>query len=197
MLPETFIFFGRSGSGKGTQADLLISYLQKRDPKRKVIHIETGKRIREFLTENTYTSKLTKEVVKSGGLLPAFLPIWVWTEYLIRNFSGNEHLVLDGLSRRASEAPVLDSALSFYDIKHPFIILLNVSREWSRERLLNRGRGDDTEADIKQRLDWYDNNVLPAIEFFRTKPEYIFVEINAEQPIEKVHSDILAEAHLL
>ena len=191
MSPETFIFFGRSGSGKGTQADLLISYLQKKDPERKVIHIETGKQIREFLAENTYTSKLTQNIVKNGGLLPAFLPIWVWTEYLIRNFSGNEHLVLDGLSRRASEAPVLDSALSFYGIKHPFIILLNVSREWSKERLLNRGRSDDTVTDIERRLDWYDNNVLPAIEFFRTKPEYTFIEINGEQSIEKTHSDIL------
>ena len=191
MSPETFIFFGRSGSGKGTQADLLISYLQKKDPERKVIHIETGKQIREFLAENTYTSKLTQNIVKNGGLLPAFLPIWVWTEYLIRNFSGNEHLVLDGLSRRASEAPVLDSALSFYGIKHPFIILLNISREWSKERLLNRGRSDDTVTDIERRLDWYDNNVLPSIEFFRTKPEYTFIEVNGEQSIEKTHSDIL------
>ncbi|MEK9201777.1 MAG: nucleoside monophosphate kinase, partial [Patescibacteria group bacterium] len=92
MSPETFIFFGRSGSGKGTQAGLLVSYLQKKNPERKVIHIETGKQIREFLAENTYTSKLTQNIVKNGGLLPAFLPIWVWTEYLIRNFSGNEHL---------------------------------------------------------------------------------------------------------
>ncbi len=46
-------------------------------------------------------------------------------------------------------------------------------------------------TDIERRLDWYDNNVLPAIEFFRTKPEYTFIEINGEQSIEKTHSDIL------
>ena len=191
MSPETFIFFGRSGSGKGTQADLLGEYLKKKDPGRNVLHIETGRRIREFLEEKSHTSELTSAVVKNGGLLPAFLPIWVWTEYLIKNFTGNEHLILDGLSRRGSEAPVFDSALSFYGIKHPFIVSINVSREWARDRLLARGRADDTAMDIERRLDWYENNVVPAIEFFRSKPEYRFVEINGEQPIEKVQGDIL------
>ena len=191
MSPETFIFFGRSGSGKGTQANLLTEYLLKRDPGRKVLHIETGKRIREFLEEKTHTSELTSAIVKNGGLLPAFLPIWVWTEYLIRNFTGAEHLILDGLSRRPSEAPVFDSALSFYGITHPFVVLINVSREWAKDRLLSRKRADDTLVDIERRLDWYENNVVPAIEFFRSKPEYRFIEINGEQSIEKVHQDIL------
>lgn len=57
MTPQTFIFFGPSGSGKGTQARLLIEYLEKKDPERKTVYIETGRRFRDFITEASYTAK--------------------------------------------------------------------------------------------------------------------------------------------
>ncbi len=191
MLPQTFIFFGRSGSGKGTQALLLKKYLEATDPEKKVLYIETGERIREFIQESNTTSRMVKEVIDRGGLLPVFLPVWIWTDFLIRRFTGVEHLILDGLSRRISEAPVLDGALKFYGRSRPFVVLLTVSREWSRGRLLNRGRKDDTTKDIDARLEWYDSNVLPTIEFFRNNPYYTIIEINGEQPIEVVTKELL------
>lgn len=197
MEPLTFIFFGRSGCGKGTQAKLLLNFLREKDTTRKTLYIETGARFREFAEEANFTSDLCGKVMKSGGLLPAFLPIWIWTDFLIKNVSGNEHMILDGLSRRQSEAPILDSAMKFYNRHKPVVFLIDVSREWSKQRLLSRGRSDDTKQDIEERLTWYETNVMPTVEFFKNNPDYNFIVINGEQEITKVQQDILESVSLL
>ena len=190
MKPQTFIFFGPSGSGKGTQANLLINKLKEVDSK-KVFYIETGQKFREFITESSLTSKLAKEVMDNGGLLPEFLPIWIWTEYFVRHISGDEHMILDGLSRRAHEAPILHSAMKFYKRERPFVISIEVSKDWARDRLLGRGRSDDNKDDIERRINWYYENVIDAINYFKNNDYYNFISINGEQNIDDVHKEIL------
>lgn len=192
MRAQTIILFGRSGSGKGTQAELLIKFIKEHDPVKKVLYMETGQKFREFMSQDSHTARLTKETVEAGKLMPEFMPIWLWTNFLIENFTGDEHLVLDGLSRRPHEAPILDSALKFYKREYPTIVVINASREWARERLLGRGRGDDNEEDIKKRVEWYDTNVVPAIEYFRNNGRYTVIDINGEQTKEEVHRDIVS-----
>ncbi len=190
---RTIIFYGRSGAGKGTQAKLLKEWMEQDDPDRLTLYVETGQKFREFMTRNNYTAQKVEDVLAEGGLLPEFLPIWVWTNFLIENYTGVEHLILDGISRRVSEAPVLDAALKFYHLDKPDVILIDTSLEWAKERLLGRGRADDTEEDIKERLEWYEENVVPTIDFFRDNPDYNFVEVNGEQSIEGVHKDIVSK----
>lgn len=190
MSPQTIIFFGPSGSGKGTQANLLIEKLKEKD-KRDVLYLETGQRFRDFATEASLTAKKVKDIMQNGGLLPEFLPIWIWTEYMIRHVSGDEHMILDGLSRRPHEAPILDSAMKFYGREKPIVVSIEVSRDWSKERLLGRKRGDDNVQDIERRIDWYYQNVIPAIEFFKKNSYYDFHSINGERSVEEVHRDIL------
>ncbi|MES2436525.1 MAG: nucleoside monophosphate kinase [Patescibacteria group bacterium] len=191
MTPQTFLFFGRSGSGKGTQAKLLIDYLKKKTPETQVEYIETGSKLREFSNEVGLTAKMTSDIMKVGGLLPSFIPIWIWTNYFVRYMDGSEHLILDGLSRRAYEAPILDDALKFYKREKPFVLLIDVPRDWAKDHLLHRGRSDDTQKDIDSRLDWYDSNVLPTVEYFKNNEYYTFITINGNQSIEDVHKQIL------
>lgn len=187
---HTFIFFGQSGSGKGTQARLLLEYLKK-NSSRDALYVETGAKMRELAERGTYTSKLVRQVMGNGGLMPEFIPVWLWTGFFIENYSGEEHLVLDGLSRRLHEAPILDSALDFYDIKMPIVLFLNMSRKRAFQLMKGRGRADDTDEYINNRLDWFEENVVPAINYFRDNPRYAFFEINGEQGIEEVHSEII------
>lgn len=199
MQPQTFLFFGRSGCGKGTQAALIREYLNKKDG-REVLSVETGRELRAFIeryaSKGNYSASMVRDVLKNGGLLPEFMPIWAWTSYFIEHVTGDEHLVLDGLSRRTSEAPVLDGALHFYRRESPFVILMEVSRQWSMDRLLARGRSDDLKDEINKRLDWFDEQVAPTLEFFRTNPYYRFIAVNGEQTIEAVHKEILRKTGL-
>ena len=84
----------------------------------------------------------------------------------------------------------MDSAFDFYSREKPYFIFLNIGKEWATERLTGRGRIDDNHDDIKARLNWYETDVVPAINFYRNNPKYNFLEINGEQTIEKVHQDI-------
>jgi adenylate kinase len=196
MQPQTFIFFGPSGSGKGTQAKLLQEELAQKDPERKILYIETGQKFRELAKGDSFTAQKIKEVIESGGLLPEFLPVWVWTGIMIDNITGDEHIFMDGLSRQPKEAPVLDSAIRFYKRENPTVISIEVSDEWATKLLKNRGRSDDNDEEIKKRLEWYNKNVMPAIEFFKGNPYYRFISINGEQTIEEVHQEVMAKVGL-
>lgn len=188
MEHNTYILFGRSGSGKGTQAQLLINHLKKTD--REVIYLETGQKFREFMTQENYTAERTKKIMETGGLLPVFLPVWLWTNELIQQYTGYEDLILDGICRKLTEAPVLDSALKFYGIENAYVIHINVSNEWAFDRMKGRGRADDTDEYIKSRLDWYDREVLPVLDYFKERKGYNFIEINGEQTIDAVFDEL-------
>lgn len=192
MSPKTFVFIGQSGSGKGTQAKLLIDYIKSKDAERPVFYLESGAAFRKLISEEKHTAKLARRIYEAGGLQPEFLAIFVWSNLLIENLTGEEHLVLDGTPRKLREAHVLDSAFKFYRQERPTVIFLNVSREWSVLRLTDRNRSDDNPGDIEARLNWFENDVVPAIDFFKKDKYYNFLDINGEQSVEKVHADILA-----
>ncbi len=193
MKPITCILFGKSGSGKGTQATLLMKTCERLDPKNKFIYVETGQRFRNFIDDSgTYTAKLTRQVMHAGALMPAFIPIWTWTNLFIDEIiTGREHMVLDGVSRRLDEAPVLDSALQFYKRDKPKVLFLDIHHEEAKKRLLKRGRHDDKEEKIAERLRWFETDAMKAVRYFEKNPYYNFVKINGDQTIEKVHEDIL------
>lgn len=193
MKLQNFIFIGRSGCGKGTQAKLIKDYLLKCDPTGEVDYLQSGAEFREFIKGKTHTQNLSRQIYDAGGLQPEFLAIYIWSRMLIDKFAGNEHLVIDGAPRKFHEAGVLDSAFVFYKREKPYVVFLNVSREWSEKRLLERQRFDDNAKDIKARLDWYDVEVKTAIEFYKNNPRYTLLEINGEQTVEKVHQDILEQ----
>jgi|SRR3989344_6395420 len=191
MFPSTFIFIGRSGCGKGTQAKLLEKKLIEKENS-KVLTLETGAKFREFLAGNSYASILSKQIYERGELQPDFLAVYMWAEYLIKEMKGGEHLILDGVARRPRETLVLDTALRFFERKNPVVIHVDVSREWSKERLKARGRMDDIdEVEVEKRLNWYDTEVTLAIEWFRKTPDYKVLDIKGEQPIESVHKEIM------
>jgi adenylate kinase len=192
MDPITVVFFGRSGAGKGTQADLLVSHLREHNADRSTLYIETGAQFRELMQGKSYTGELTRQVVEEGKLVPVFLPIWVWTNYFIANFTGKENVVFDGVCRRLEEAPAFDSAMNFYDRSPIHIIHLEVGRDRATAHLKGRGRADDTDDNIARRLTWYETDVVPTLEFFRGIDRYNFHSINGEQTIPAVHADILS-----
>jgi len=196
MTPKTFIFIGRSGCGKGTQAQLLIEHLRKADPEREIYYLETGQSFRNFLTENTLSAKLSKVAYDNGDLQPEFLAVWAWSHLLVDRMKEDEHLIIDGTPRRLHEAQVFDSAMKFYQRGKPKFVHINVSRDWSKTRLLARARGDDVESNIDKRLDWFETDVIPAIDFFRNREDYEFLDINGEQSVEAVHQELLTKAGL-
>ncbi len=193
---KTYIFIGRSGCGKGTQIDLLSEKLKQKYPEVGINYVSTGKDLRKFWEGNSYSQTLSKDIANKGGLQPEFLVIYLWGKDLVEDMRGDEHIIFDGTPRRLYEAEILDSAIKFYDREKPIVVYMNVSREWATERLLGRGRNDDDLEQINKRLDWFDTDVIPAIEYLKNDPLYEVVEINGEQSIEDVHNEIMQKTKL-
>jgi adenylate kinase len=194
--PKTFVFIGRSGCGKGTQAALLEEYLKTTYPSQPLFYLEMGSHYRTFIQEKNHTAELAREIQLAGGLQPEFLSIWMWSTIFIQSLTGAESLILDGTPRRLREALVLDSAFKFYNRRMPTVLLVNVSEAWAKDRLRGRGRNEDSDEEkIAQKMKWYEAEVLPAVEFFRDSRTYDFLDINGEQPIALVHEEILRKLH--
>lgn len=195
--PQAYIFVGRSGSGKGTQAALLMDVLKKKDPQHGIFTVETGKELRKFIEGETLTQKLAKEIQMGGGFQPSFIAIYNWSKVIIEKYEEGMHMVFDGTSRRLPEAIALDSVFDFYGVKDVWVIYLNIHDEEATKRLLARGRADDTHEGIKNRLGNFELDMKPSIDFFRDTKRYTFLDIDGIRPIDEVHADIVKKVGLV
>ncbi len=197
MIPQAFIFIGRSGCGKGTQVELLIKKLKEKDPITDVLYIQTGLEFRKFIEEDSISAIKSKKVYDDGGLQPEFLTVRMWVDPLVANYTGKEHLIFDGTPRKIHEAGVLDSVFGFYGFPKPWVINIDISNDEAVKRLLSRKRLDDNEEDIRSRLSWYETSVEPAINFYKDNPNYNFIKIDGERSVEDIHHDIVKSVVLM
>lgn len=190
MNPLTVLFFGPQGAGKGTQVKLLIDVLKKKSD-RGIIHIDMGQLLRDMIGTGSYTGRLTNEIVGIGHRMPDFMPIYLTTDALVRQFNGEEHIVADGLARGPDQTRGWDDAMVFYKRLDYQIISLELSEAESIKRLLIRGRSDDTEDAIKKRLSWHKAEVEPQLAFLEGRGRTVH-RVNGEGNIETVHKNILS-----
>tara|TARA_B100000745_G_scaffold98011_1_gene62349 strand:+ start:18306 stop:18884 length:579 start_codon:yes stop_codon:yes gene_type:complete len=188
MSKQTHIFIGRSGSGKGTQAKLLHEHLEGNGVT--VKYIATGQAFRDFIQGEGYTQKLSKGLMDEGKLQPEFLSVWVWGGEFIAKLEGNEDIILDGTPRTLSEAKMLSHALAFYGFT-PNVFHLDISHDEAVKRLTLRGRADDKdEKEVEERLRWFQEDVVPAIEYFKSDDFHNFFEINGVGDEHEIHKTI-------
>lgn len=188
--PIIAIIMGKSGCGKGTQVELFKKKIEEKNGN-KTLHIETGSLLRELVKKGSYTSQKTKEIIENGALMPESIVIGLWAGHLIENYTGKENMLFDGCPRKLMEAELLDGTLNFYKTPKYKVIHVNVSDEWATKRLLARGRKDDTPEGIAKRMEWFEKEVMQSINFFKTNPACDFIDVNGEQSIEEVHSEII------
>jgi adenylate kinase family enzyme len=190
MEPLTVAFFGISGSGKGTQAALLEKLLFERDNSRKTVHPDMGALLREFMGTGTAFARYTGEFLKAGRLVPSFLPIFLLTKTLNETFDGSQHVILDGVCRRPDQSRAANDIMRMFGRKKLQAIVLKLSKDSARTRLIARGRFDDaTEESLASRFAWYEEQVVPAIEALR-ESGWAIHEIDGEPDVPAVQRAI-------
>lgn len=187
-----FIIIGRSGSGKGTQAQLLKKVLTEKGFG-KVTHVTTGEAFRAFIKRDNHIARLAREINDKGLLQPEFLAVWNWSNIFIDSVEENETVILDGAPRKPFEVEILHSAITFLGYKNPIVIYLDTAESVSREHLIKRGREDDKGDVITRRINWFDTDVLPAIELYTHDPRYSLIHVNGDQTIKEVHNEIIGK----
>lgn len=191
----TIIFLGPQGSGKGTQVQLLKDYLTAKNPG-SVVYFTAGTTLRSFAAGEGYTQEKIRPLISAGKLIPTFIATNLFTSRLINGMHGEEHIILDGYPRTLEQIPDLHTALQFYERKNIFVINIILSDAEAKRRMVGRGREDDTEEGIEERLRWSNDESQKVSEWLAANPLYNFVNINGEQPIEAVHVDILQALEL-
>ncbi|WP_267384676.1 adenylate kinase [Cyanobacterium sp. uoEpiScrs1] len=153
------IFLGPPGSGKGTQAQLLSKQLA-------MPHISTGEILREAISKKTELGEKAQFYVYQGELVPDELLL----DLIRERFNQNDiqsGWILDGFPRNVSQATFLDKLLLELGKFSEQVINLEVSDKRLVERLLLRGRKDDTAETIRRRLEVYREKTQPVIDYYR------------------------------
>lgn len=189
---QSYLFFGSPGSGKGTQKDMLYDVLVNSGEE--VAVIETGQLLRDFAKDkDTLTKKHLAEIMDSGGLVPSAFPISTWVNKLIVEGGEYGHIIVDGAGRKLIEAKTIVELMQFFPDPEIHVIFLDVPDKEILDRLLKRGRHDDREDVIKNRLKKYKDKKIgttASINFLRKNKDVMFHKVDGVGTTEEVHKRI-------
>lgn len=195
MQPQTFVFFGIVGSGKGTQERFLVNFLKTKNGKESV-YVGTGEEFRKIMESNNYAASLIKESMDSGELISDFLVNSIVANILISLLIPEKNLITDGYPRTVAQSKVFEDMMRFFKRDNIKIIYIKISEEEAVKRNLLRGRRDDTKEGLAKRIEEYRNNVIPAMDYFKNKKGYEIYTINGEQSREDVYKEMIKVLNL-
>jgi adenylate kinase len=172
------LIIGPQGAGKGTQAGLLTTELG-------IPHVSTGDLFRANIAGQTELGLKVKAILDSGALVPDDLTQDMLVDR-IDQADAADGFLLDGFPRTTGQAKWLTGLLAGRETPIERVILLTAPDEVLMERMLARGRADDTVEAIQIRLDLYHAETKPLIAFY----DELVVEIDGVGEVEEVHGRI-------
>ncbi len=210
-MASFIILLGAPGAGKGTQAEILAK-------RTGLPHISSGDIFRENLKKQTELGKLAQKYMSKGELVPDDVTIAMIKERLSRPDCA-KGAILDGFPRTPAQAKALDEMLAELGGKVVAVPFIKVPEEELVERLSGRlvckanghifhkkynppkvpgicdydgselyQREDDKPEVVRNRIRVYLEQTAPLIDFYRARG--LLVEIDGNQPIEKVTEDL-------
>mgnify|MGYP000439665869 CR=1 FL=1 len=206
------LLMGPPGAGKGTQADFLKSAMN-------IPHISTGDMFRKAVTEGTKLGLEAKSYMDSGQLVPDSVTIGIVKERLSQDDCSQGFLLdgfprtipqAEALDKTVAELMIkLDAVVNIIVPREDLIarltgrwvckkcgatyhLLFNPPKNDKQcdvcgETLYQRD--DDKEETVVKRLDVYDSQTMPLIEYYRGKG--LLLEIRGDKAVAEVTQDIM------
>lgn len=179
-VPDTIVMLGKTGSGKGTQAELIAGKLEYKT-------FSTGDKFREIMHRDTSLGRRTKDLYERGIIFPHWFASYLFEEFFL-NLDDGVGVVTEGVGRTREEAAEFDEVMSWLGREY-VVIELAVSDDEVIKRQLKRGRSDsNTEEKLKTRLDEYRKNTQAAIDFFKENDR--LVSVDGEPAVEEVFKNV-------
>ena len=200
MIPGArLIILGRQGAGKGTQCVRLSRHYV-------VPHISTGEMLRASVREGTELGLAAREIMDSGGLVGDEIMIGIVDDRLSRDDARTRGYILDGFPRTVKQAEALFEITDRLRKPLDMVIDLDVPRAMVLQRITARRvcrdcgtnyvagpvdrrpwicdvcggdvvqRDDDTPDAINQRLDLYESQTSPLIEFYGEREMLVVID---------------------
>lgn len=167
------LLIGPQGSGKSTQAQLLGENLG-------LPIISVGDIFRQIAVSDTDEARRIKQILDSGQLVDDQT-----TAELIKKRVNEEDMkdgfIMDGYPRTMEQASIFDPSFDK-------VIYLEIPREEVVERLMKRGRADDTALLINQRLDLYYQQTQPLLDYYKQKG--LLMTLDGKGSIEEIQDKI-------
>lgn len=208
------LLLGPQGSGKGTQAELLLEKFH-------LTHIDMGKILRSVANSDNQYAGIVKEKQEKGELVPDEYVLLIAWDHISKLDPDrrNQGMLFDGYPRSVPQYEHVEDMLARFGKKIDHVIFLNISEEESIRRLSARRnceqcgriynlitnppptpdtcecggklvqRADDTPDAIKERLRLYHETTLPVLE--RARQNGVLLEIDGEQSIQAIHEELV------
>ena len=199
------VLLGAPGAGKGTQAQKLVAEFG-------FAHISTGDLLRAAIKEGSRLGKKAKGYMDEGKLVPDELVVDLVKERLEAD-DAQAGFILDGFPRNTAQAVTLDSELAAMGRTLDAALLVSVEPSVIVERLSSRRtcrscgytapagvdtcprcggemyqRDDDKPETIQHRLDVYESQTAPLVEYY--KGHSILREVDGDRPVDEVYADV-------
>jgi len=184
------ILLGPPGSGKGTQAGRMVAKLG-------VPHLSTGDMLRSAVQSGTPIGKKAKAVMERGELVADELVVAAVIERIAQP-DARGGFVLDGFPRTIAQAKAFDDLLHAESLELDHAIEIKVNEEMLLARVMTRAReatergepvrADDNHEALKIRLDAYNKQTAPLIDYYRSND--LIRSVDGMMPIDAVTESI-------
>ena len=177
-MKKKLLFLGPPGAGKGTQANLFCK-------KYGLDHLSTGDLLRDEVSSGSVLGLKASEIMNKGELVSDELVLSIVEGRLVNI---NKGWLLDGFPRNVNQANALKTLLKKINQPLEAVISIKIADDYLIKRLLARGRADDNEEVISNRLKIYREKTSPLVDLY--SKEGILVEIDGNADIDVVFSCI-------
>jgi adenylate kinase len=190
------ILLGPPGSGKGTQAQLLVQRYG-------IVQLSTGEMLRAAVAAGTPVGLKAKEIMAGGGLVPDEIVVGIISDRIDQPDAKNG-FILDGFPRTVPQAEALDELLKHKHLKLDAVVELRVNEsallsrvETRVAQMRERGeevRVDDTPEVLTKRLASYRSQTEPLIHYYseRRKLSTIDGMMAIDEVTRAIHRQLLA-----
>ena len=178
------LLIGAPGSGKGTQADRLAEHYG-------VTHISSGDLLRQHVRDETPLGLLVKSLVDRGDFVPDSVVMDMLRKPVLAAAEQGGY-ILDGFPRTLAQARTAYPIAKELGVAVEVAIHLDVPRDELVRRLLARRRGsEDTAEVIAHRIDIYDEQTVPLVDYY-TRREWL-LHVDGTQPMDVVTQTIIEQ----
>ncbi|HEY1968394.1 MAG TPA: adenylate kinase [Pseudonocardia sp.] len=174
------VLVGPPGAGKGTQAVRLAERLD-------VPHISTGDLFRANLSQQTPLGLEAKRYMDAGELVGDEVTVGMVRERLAEDDAA-KGFILDGFPRTVTQADALAEILTAAGNQLDAVVALEVPEETLVQRMLGRGRADDTEEVIRRRQEVYRDETSPLLDHYREQ----LVTVDAVGAVEEITERVIS-----
>lgn len=186
-MNKNLVFYGIQGSGKGTQADLLVKDYN-------YVVFSTGNELRSHVKNQTPLGQEVEQIINSGQHVSDEIIVELVKDFYSKN--KDKKIIFDGIIRNLEQYNTINQFFKENNIE-TIALYLDLDKDDAIQRIMSRAakenRQDDNIESAQKRISLFFEKTLPVIESY---PESQIVKVNAKQSIEEVYNEIKQKLNL-